>query len=677
MEAPVRLSDFSDILQRDRLLRSEGDRQDISLSSTSRELFNETKRRIPRASNQIKLKDLISPSVSRYNSSKHNLRARSHSPIGSPPSSNKVREKTIVRCDFTAAHGEEELMQSLDAGKIEEINDNIDGHCSLMDQSDEASMQRLLYDAQKDLSILGFCYSQLWLLEPGGGLSLKTTNDGNKVNLSPQRTIDLFESIGIQRSSMIQVQSDISESAQSKKHHQSQIRYPVTVLTEADLLWEELLNILESNYTSESASNKDRRHHQWKAIHLIPISSSNSIKGIIFATETETFTSATVAKRISSINTSRIRIVLATQWYKQLAKAMGLRLNALHEEKMRISNIESTDEDIVKTEMVEGLLKLNEDLSEMTDIYAVFESLASSGVTLFKGSMCFIFSSNLQKNESNEGGNIIDGNCVTVYTADNNSSTAPISPINVTNRGLITTLIGNHDSPLLRTKCINGKSEQEMDSEKYFDSSRNKDDDGSSSSSKIERKLTTLKVSKDELMNAGLSVRENSENYTIICLSIPTKKMDKGLHVSDSVNKDDFFCSFILAFPCDSSSLTSAPNNNSNSSNDQINNTSIHHQKRVKTHLNAFMKIASYALCRIGKSGLQTIQKYEKRNQDMTKDFYTLRDSLKTSEDIILKEKRIQNDLRACMLCTFNLAVFASKAAEVSTLKDLGTCCCW
>jgi hypothetical protein len=677
MEVPVRLSDFSDILQRDRLLRSEGDCQNISLSSTSRELFNETKKSIPRA-NQLKLKDLISPSVSRYNSSKYSLRARSHSPIGSPPSSKRSVENTLLRCDFTAAHSEEELMQTLDASKIEEINSNIDSHCHLIDQSDEASMQKLLCDAQKDLSILGFCYSQLWLLEPGGGLSFKTTNDGTRVNISPQKTIGLFNKIGIQASS-------------------TRNRYnTVTVLTPADPLWEECLSyILESDSTSEITSSTDRKNQQRKAIHLIPILSSTSIRGIIFATEIETFASATVARRISSINTSKIRVVLATQWYKQLAKVIGLRLNALHEEKIRIATIETKDEDVVRTETAEGLLKLNEELSEMTDICAISNSIVSAGVTLFKGSICFILNPHLQKNNSNERGSIIDANYVTVFTADSNSAITPISPIKVNNRGLITTLISNHDSyfdgcqdlgvakeNVLRNKCINGKFEQMSDSVKHFDSGNNDNTNDSSSSSnssgiksciKIERKLTTLEVSKDELIDAGLCVREDSENFSIICLSIPFKKMDDGLHDSNSMNKNDLFCSFVLAFPCVSSCVASAPDTTADLNNDQMNSRSIHQKERIKIQLNVLMKIASYAFFRIEKLSPKTIEKYENRNTDMTRIISTSRDSLAVSKDLVLKERKMQMDLRACMLCTSNLAVFSSRAAEVSTLKDLGT----
>lgn len=66
------------------------------------------------------------------------------------------------------------------------------------------------------------------------------------------------------------------------------------------------------------------------------------------------------------------------------------------------------------------------------------------------------------------------------------------------------------------------------------------------------------------------------------------------------------------------------------------------------------------------------IEKYEKRNTNMVEINSTLKESLKGCEEGLFKEKRMQEELRGCILCTYNLALFASRAAEVSTLKDLG-----
>lgn len=579
-EIPIRLSDFSDIIQRDqdRTVRNKGNRQSIPLVSTSRVLFNDSKKNMPRRSDQFRLKDLISPSVPRYNSSNNSIRARSHSPIGSPSSSFKAVEKTNFRCNFAAAHDEEEeLMQSLDAGKIEEINSSIDRYCSLIIQSNEGTMSRLLNEAQKDLSILGFCHSQLWLFEPGGGLSYKK-DDGTRINLSPQRTGDLLESVGMLRPSTAQQKCDI-----------------IIVLKPADPFWDEFQSILKSD------SNSTKRS---KAIHLIPIITSNSTKGFIFATEIETFASATVAKRISNINTSRICSVLAMQWYKQLASTIGWRLNTVYEDKTRVSNNKDKNEDIERTETAEGLLQLYEDLSDTTDICTISSLLASAGKTLFKGSMCFILNPSLQKNES------VDESLVTVFTAGSNYKTTPIVPIKVTNRGLITTFISKHDTLL-------DESEKKTDSDKYTGSSYNSNGNirssSSSSSSRIrsngrkDRNLTTLEVSKDELIKAGLTAQENIERFSIICLSIPTNRIENSLLESDSVKKDDVFCSFVLAFPSTSSS-TSTSNITSTSSNDQINSRSMHQQERTKAQLNSLIKIASQAFFRIEKSSLQMMK---------------------------------------------------------------------
>ena len=277
------------------------------------------------------------------------FRSRSHSPLRSPISSSysSKRVDTLCHSRRSSAQDDEIEMQGFDCKRIEKISRNIDDCCNKILNSDRLLISNLLETTKKDFIAFGYLLSQLWLFEPGIGLSFQGKGSA-AIDLPSKRLATIFSDIDI----IANKEGDYPTT------NKSGCRSRIRIIRPEDLSWYDMISLIRS---AAPKCTENTRILEWKAIHIIPIlivssnvgsdcisiskagsgSASGSesgqgdhfvgdvADGFIFAVEIDSTISKAVTRRANNINVSRVRTVLSTQYFKQIAAAIGRRLSEL------------------------------------------------------------------------------------------------------------------------------------------------------------------------------------------------------------------------------------------------------------------------------------------------------------------------------------------------------------
>ena len=277
------------------------------------------------------------------------FRSRSHSPLRSPISSSHSSKRVDIFCHPRRSSAEDDgiEMQGFDCKRIEKITRNIDDCCDKILNSDRLHISNLLETTKKDFTAFGYPLAQLWLFEPGIGLSFQGKGSA-AIHLPSKILATIFSDIDI----IANKGGDYPTT--DMKGCRSRIR----IIRPEDGSWYDMISLIRS---AEPKCTENTGILEWKAIHIIPIlivssnigsdsismskagsgSASGSEQGrcdhfvgdvadgFIFAVEIASTISKAVTRRTNNINVSRVRAVLSMLYFKQIAAAIGRRLSEL------------------------------------------------------------------------------------------------------------------------------------------------------------------------------------------------------------------------------------------------------------------------------------------------------------------------------------------------------------
>jgi hypothetical protein len=292
------------------------------------------------------------------------------------------------------------IMRGLEETQIQAIVDAINKCCSQISLTERCSISDALHVSQVDLSILGFCVTQLWLSQPDGSLTF-LKSDGSTTNLSPQETAKILRDV-------FSVETGSSLSNEDEGQH---ININSGQVNRRDASWHDLNSLIRSSLSRCSdrgedgaANTDDVKSSNWKSIYMIPITvdsiadstiSYSNRMGYIIAVEDYSGVSKAMTDRLTHTNQNDLRRTVSLLLYRLLAAAIGNRLVILEqkeaEKKLSCSSrIASAPSSI---DFLSGMLQYYEDISRASQACDVTHILACTGVLLFKSPICFVLES--------------------------------------------------------------------------------------------------------------------------------------------------------------------------------------------------------------------------------------------------------------------------------------------
>jgi hypothetical protein len=307
------------------------------------------------------------------------------------------------------------IMTVLEENQIQAIVDAVNKCCTQISLTERCSISDALHVCQVDLSILGFCVTQLWLSQPNGSLTF-LKSDGSNTNLSPQETAKILRDV-------FSVETRSSLSNEDQGQH---INISSGQVNRRDASWHDLNSLIRSSLSrcldsgeDEAANTDDVKSSNWKSIYLIPvtvdsnaestISYSNRL-GYIIAVEDYSGLSKAMTDRLTHTNQNDLRRTVSLLLYRLLAAAIGNRLAVLEqkEEEKKLScslRIASAPSSI---DFLSGMLQYYEDMSTASQACDVTHILGCAGVVLFKSPICFMLeasspSATSRSSHSNDG----------------------------------------------------------------------------------------------------------------------------------------------------------------------------------------------------------------------------------------------------------------------------------
>lgn len=485
-------------------------------------------------------------------------------------------------------------------------------------------MSDALHVRQVDLSILGFCVTQLWLSQPDGSLTF-LKSDGSNTNLSPLETAKILRDV-------FSVETGSSLSNEDEGQH---INVCSGQVNRRDASWHDLNSLIRlslsrcSDRGEDGAANTDDvKSSSWKSIYMIPItvdsnpestiSYSNRL-GYIIAVEDYSGVSKAMTDRLTHTNQNDLRRTVSLLLYRQLAAAIGNRLVVLEqkEEEKRLSCSSRIASAPSSIDFLSGMLQHYEDMSRASQACDVTHILACTGVLLFKSPICFVLeapslSATSRLSHLNYGSadhlnhsNLGDVTNAVVYSAysDHTDVTGVRIKSNMTVecKGLIGTLLS-----------LAARHNTQQPSASHV--SRSTDPKGEISYADIDDFEGTIRltVSTRELLSAGLLIDFNAEleTWDLLCTCILDHSETSGEGCSRGV-EDESNCNngrslkriYVAAYPTLSSSLstnTSSSTTGSMKASSSKNGESVRMNLHVTPPLDDSMEISLRAIKRLG-----------------------------------------------------------------------------
>ena len=321
-------------------------------------------------------------------------------------SSELTFEVNTTRSDVCSPDGDNEtersitvagIMTGLEEAQIQAIVDAVNKCCMQISLTERCSISDALHVSQVDLSILGFCVTQLWLSRPDGSLTF-LKSDGSTTNSSPQETAKILRDV-------FSVETGSSLSNEDQGQH---INISSGQVNRRDTSWHDLNVLIRSSLSrcldrgeDGAANTDDVKSSNWKSIYLIPITVDSNAEstisysnrmGYIIAVEDYSGVSKAMTDRLTHTNQNDLRRTVSLLLYRLLAAAIGNRLVVLEqkeeEKKLSCSSIIASAPSSI--DFLSGMLQYYEDMSTASQACDVTRILACTGVLLFKSPICFV-----------------------------------------------------------------------------------------------------------------------------------------------------------------------------------------------------------------------------------------------------------------------------------------------
>lgn len=288
-------------------------------------------------------------------------------------------------------------MRGLEGTQIQAIVDAANRCCAQILLAERCSISDVLRVTQVDLSILGFCVTQLWLSQPDGSLTF-LKSDGSNANLSPQETAKILRDV-------FPVETGSSFSNEDQGQY---INICSGQVNRRDASWHDMNVLIRSSLSRYSdrgedgaANTDDVKSSNWKSIYMIPItvdsiaestvSYSNRL-GYIIAVEDYSGVTKAMTDRLTHTNQNDLRRTVSLLLYRLLAAAIGARLVVLEQQEEEKKHFYSSRIAIAPSSIgfSSSMLQYYEDLSRASQACDVTHILQYAGVLLFKSPLCFV-----------------------------------------------------------------------------------------------------------------------------------------------------------------------------------------------------------------------------------------------------------------------------------------------
>lgn len=288
-------------------------------------------------------------------------------------------------------------MRGLEGTQIQAVVDAAIRCCTQISLAERCSISDALRVTQVDLSILGFCVTQLWLSQPDGSLTF-LKSDGSNASLSPQETAKILRDV-------FPVETGSSFSNEDQGQH---INICSGQVNRRDASWHDMNVLIRSSLSRCSdrgddgaANTDDVKSSNWKSIYMIPITVDSIAEsterysnrlGYIIAVEDYSGVSKAMTDRLTHTNQNDLRRTVSLLLYRLLAAALGARLVVLEQNEEEKKHSCSSRMAIAPSsiDFFSGTLQYYEDLSRASQACDVTHVLQYAGVLLFKSPICFV-----------------------------------------------------------------------------------------------------------------------------------------------------------------------------------------------------------------------------------------------------------------------------------------------